>query len=190
MKLNLQADQKKIRRYICDRVRDYPDYTNLGPGDDNDPIALMTVGFYAMQVGYVSVVFDTRPNAGPNRGFDGEWTLWLYEDTMLDLPKWGDAYDAIEKGKTVYVTRHTGEIVALTDAVDANRINAIFGEMITQLLIELRDDGTLSKLPLAPNAYMVVEEFNDYYFWPQPGKPAWPDAKTQAIIQKIGCIER
>ena len=189
MKLNLLADQKKIRRYISDRVRDYPDYTNLGPGDDNDPISRMTVGFYAMQGGDVSVVFDTRPNAGPHRGFDGEWTLWLYEDTMLYLPKWADACDAICDGKTVYVTRHTGEIVALTNADSKWRINAIFGEMITQLLIELRDDGTLAQLTLAPNAYMVVEEFNEYYFWPQPGKPSWPDAKTQDIIRKIGRIQ-
>jgi hypothetical protein len=36
----------------------------------------------------------------------------------------------------------------------------VFGDTIVDLLIELRDDGTLAKLPLAPKAMMIVEEFD------------------------------
>lgn len=51
MKIDLQKDAQKIRRYIEKRIRDYPNYENLGPGDDSDPIALITVGYYLEQAG-------------------------------------------------------------------------------------------------------------------------------------------
>lgn len=74
LKLDLQRDQQKVRRYFERRIRDYSVHINLGPGEDEDPISLITIGFYASQGGYVSLIFDTRPNAGPHHGFDGEWT--------------------------------------------------------------------------------------------------------------------
>ncbi|TWT79544.1 hypothetical protein CA13_09480 [Planctomycetes bacterium CA13] len=190
MKLNLQSDRKKIRRYIMKRVRDYPYYTNLGPGDDEDSIARITIGFYAEQGGYVTVVFDTRPEAGPHLGFDGEWTLWIYDDTMLELPKWVDACEAICNGKTVNVVRHDGKIEKLDGDKGSDRIDACFGEMLVDLMLELCDDGTLAQLPLSANAYMVVEEFNESFFWPQPGEKSWGDRKTQQKIVRLGRIDR
>lgn len=77
LKLDLQRDQQKVRRYFERRIRDYSVHINLGPGEDEDPISLITIGFYASQGGYVSLIFDTRPNAGPHNGFDGEWTQYL-----------------------------------------------------------------------------------------------------------------
>ena len=53
LKLDLQREHQKVRRYFERRVRDYSVYLNLGPGEDEDPISLMTVGFYASQGGYV-----------------------------------------------------------------------------------------------------------------------------------------
>jgi hypothetical protein len=95
MQLNLQTDRKKIRRYVEQRIRDYPDYVNEGPGDDEAPISLITAAYYAAQSGYFILVFDTRPNADP----DGEWTLHHAETTMLNFPKWATVYDAVVDGK-------------------------------------------------------------------------------------------
>jgi hypothetical protein len=163
MRLDLQADQRKLRRYIERRIRDYPVYVNLGPGDDGDPIGLVTVGFYAEQGGYVNLVFDTRPDAE----VDGQWTVHIDNDTnTLAFPKWLSAYEAICNGETVSVTRHDGSAATLQDSDGDEGVNRIFGEMIVDLMLQLRDDGTLAKLPLAPKAFLVVEEFDGRYFWP------------------------
>lgn len=92
MRLNLQTDARKLRKYIERRIKDYPVYENLGPGEDDDPIALITVGFYAEQGGYVNLVFDTRPKAE----VDGEWTVHIDNETnTLPFPKWFAANEAI-----------------------------------------------------------------------------------------------
>ncbi|MCA8985902.1 MAG: hypothetical protein KDA76_19470, partial [Planctomycetaceae bacterium] len=54
----------------------------------------------------------------------------------------------------------------LVDDKSLEQLNAVFGEMLTRLMHDLRDDGTLAKLPLAKSAFMVVEEFDGNFFWP------------------------
>jgi hypothetical protein len=168
MKINLQSDQRKLRRYIEQRIRNYPKYENLGPGEDDDPIGLITAGFYAEQSGYVSLIFDTRKDAE----VDGEWTGYIENDTnILEFPKWLAAYDAICDDKKVFVTRHDGLETTLQDFDGDEGVNRVFGEMIVDTMVRLRDDGTLSQLPLTPKAFMVVEEFDDRFFWPPYNSP-------------------
>jgi hypothetical protein len=52
MKLDLAKEKERIRKYIVRRIRDYPKYVNLGPGNDEDPIQAVYLGFYAAQGGY------------------------------------------------------------------------------------------------------------------------------------------
>ncbi|MCC9600552.1 hypothetical protein LOC67_08265 [Stieleria sp. JC731] len=163
MKLNLKKDRVTLRKYIEKRIRDYPVYENLGPGDDEAAIALLTVGYYAAQGGYVNLVFDTREQAE----VDGEWTVHIDNETSTcPFPKWNAACEAIYEGNAVVVTKHDGTEVKFPDADDEETIQAVFGDMIVDLITELRDDGTLSKLPLAPNAFMVVEEFDGQFLFP------------------------
>ena len=166
MKLNLQKDSQKVRKYIERRIKDYPHYVNVGPGDDDDPIRLITLGYYAEQGGYVALVFDTRPDAE----VDGQWTVHLDETTMLELPKGCDFYEQACEGKQVVFVSYGGteEVLQfpiededdLLDDKSLEQLNAVFGEMLTRLMHDLRDDGTLAKLPLAKRAFMVVEEFD------------------------------
>lgn len=164
MKIDLAQDQAKIRRYILQRVKDYPEYVNNGPGKDEAPIQLVTVGYYLEQTGYVAVVFDTRPDADT----DGEWTGHLDEGTtMLLFPKWPKLIDdwasdkpsemKIPSGKTVKVTAksHTHEAIA-----------KLFGEMLRDTMLALRDAGELAGLPLAKDAFLSVEEFDGHWGWP------------------------
>ena len=163
MKLNMQTDAKKVRKYINRRIKDYPVYENFGPGEDEDPIGLITVGFYAEQGGYVNLVFDTRTNAE----VDGEWTLHIDNDTnMLPFPKWVEAYEQIWDGKTIEVVKYDGSACRLQDSSGDEVVNGVFGEMLQSVMCQLRDDGTLAQLPLTPKAFMVVEEFDGRYFWP------------------------
>src|SRR6185295_13091758 len=105
MKLNLQTDQKKLRKYVEERICDYGKQKNIGPGNPGDPITLVTFGFYAEQGGYVNLVLDTRPDAE----VDGDWTIHI--DNKINtcpFPEWLSAYEAIGDGQVVAVIRHDG----------------------------------------------------------------------------------
>lgn len=163
MKLNLRADQKKLRAYVEKRIRYYGRSKNQGPGKAGDAISLVTFGFYAEQGGYVNLVFDTRPKAK----CDGEWTLHIdNERNTCDFPKWCSAYESLYDDKPMEVTRHDGKVCTLKESHGDERINRVFGEMIADLMVQLRDEGALQKLPLAPKARMVLEEFDGRYSWP------------------------
>ncbi len=49
-----------------------------------------------------------------------------------------------------------------------DKLNACFGDMLKALMGDLSEDGTLGKLPLRKDAFMVIEEFDGSYFWPEP----------------------
>lgn len=189
-KLDLQRDQQKVRRYFERRIRDYSTYVNMGPGEDEDPISLITIGFYAAQAGYVSLIFDTRPNAGPHNGFDGEWTQYLDDDpNLLWLTDWCDTFDALVQGMRTIVVRHDFIEQVIETVCSKEIINALFGDMLVDLAMKMRNQGWFAKLPLAPNARIAIEEFDGYYFWPNPRKRVFPDAKTKAVVCEMGRLQ-
>ncbi len=51
-------------------------------------------------------------------------------------------------------------------------LNGLFGEMLNAQMHELRKDGKHTKLPLRPDGFLVVEEFDGRYFWPLLATPA------------------
>jgi hypothetical protein len=163
MKLDLQKDAEKIRKFIEKRIRDYPNYVNQGPGEDEDPIALATIGYYFEQSGYFALVFDTRPTADS----DGDWTLHLdSKKNMLSFPKWVAAFDALCDGGSVEVTLPNGKQRTLGESDDNESVHRLFGEMIRDIVIELRAAGAFEKLPLTPKAFLIIEEFDGNWGWP------------------------
>jgi len=172
MKLDLSKDKAKILKYLRRRIKDYPHHVNNGPGKDSDPIRLVTLGFYAEQGGYVALVFDTRKEAD----YDGEWTLFIDELTMLDFPKWCDFYELACNGKPVELVQGNGEslVVHFEDANEDHLIddksltqrNDYFGSMLTDVMKELRNDGSWKKVPLSDDAFMMVSDFDENYLWP------------------------
>lgn len=164
MKLDLQKDAQKIRRFVEKRIRDYPFYENLGPGNDADPIALMSLGYYLEQAGWFALVFDTRAAADN----DGNWTLHIENDVnVLPLPKWCAAFEKLCDGGRVEVTLLNGKTRALDNSLDYESVAGIFGETIRETMLSLRDAGTLSALPLSPKAFFVIEEFDGHWGWPE-----------------------
>ena len=95
MKLDLRKDRKSLLKYIKDRIRDYPVYENLGPGEDEDPIAQITLGYQFDQAGWAALVFDTRADAA----VDGVWQNYI-EENDHELPHW---YQAHERNCTLRV---------------------------------------------------------------------------------------
>ena len=68
MRIDLKKDFERVVEHIAKRCKDYPVYVNAGPGEDEDAIRLITLGFQFDQAGWIALIFDTRPTAE----FDGE----------------------------------------------------------------------------------------------------------------------
>ena len=164
MKIDLQSDQQQLREYILARIQNYVAEDNIGPGEPGDAIGLITLGFYAEQGGYANLVFDTRLDAD----VDGSWTIHIDNDVnLLEFPDWYDAYMAVCESEAVTFIRYDGSERRVKDNdISDEDLNELFGEMLTNTLQSLRDDGSLAKLPLSECAFMVVEEFDGRYFWP------------------------
>ena len=166
MNLNLQSDQKRVRRFIQQRIRDFPVYVNPGPGKDEDPISLATLGYNVGQFGWLALVFDTR--SVPD--IDGEWTAHIDgEITSLEMPNWSAAVDKLLDGKAVVVTLTDGSKRELMRS-DADRIDLLVGAMLRDAMVELRNDNAFAKLPLTAKAVFSIEEINGNWSWPSNAK--------------------
>lgn len=164
MQLDLRQDARKIRRYLERRIRDYPVSENLGPGEDADPIRLLTLGYALEQSAFVALVFDTRPKADN----DGQWTLHIENNVnVLRFPKWEQAFAMLCDGGRVEVTLPDGSPHTLDENDDNESVAQLFGEMLRDTLLSLRDAGALTGLPLDPKAFGVIEEFYGNWGWPE-----------------------
>jgi hypothetical protein len=119
-KVNLKTDQRKILRYIEKRIKDYMKRENCGPGRPDDPITLMTMASQFEQAGWVALVFDTRPDAGP----DGEWNAYIEEDA-IEFDQWCEAWERLcEEGTEITVTCHDGSKRTISSDADTERLGA------------------------------------------------------------------
>ena len=167
MKLNLRQDLKEIEKFIVEKIGDFEEYENFGPGDDDDPVKLITVGYYVEQTGYVAVVFDTRPNAKT----DGEWTSYIDEDdNMVFVPDWEDAFNHLCDEGTVSVSLPNGKSKKLDTKDDNASVAAFFGEQLRDVLLALKDRNAFDALPLAKNATLRIEDFDGLWAWPTSKK--------------------
>ncbi len=151
MKLDLLHDRQLVRDYITTRIKEYANTLNCGPGDSADPIQAVRLGFYAAQGGYIYLVFDTRP--GEN--FDNEWSAYLDESNMRAFPLWYDFYEKACGGKAVTLVLDDGTEKHLENLVDKEddlideeaeaELNAYFGNMLKNVLSELKNEGLLSQ---------------------------------------------
>ena len=97
---------------------------------------------------------------------------WMASGAHIDnantlyFPDWLSAYTSINDGEIVEVIEPDGFESDLSEDDEDEGINAMFGDMIRDLILELKDEGELGKLPLAEKAFMVIEEFDGRYFWP------------------------
>lgn len=109
MKINLMKDAKEILKYLKQRVKDFAPETNKGPGE-GDTVHQIGIGFAHTQWGFVTITFDTRPEAEP----DGSWNNWI-EESSIEVGHWAEASDALYEGKTVEFTLQDGTKQKLTE---------------------------------------------------------------------------
>jgi hypothetical protein len=159
MKIDLKADAKTISDYIKQRVADYPVYVNSGPGEDDDPISQITLGFQVDQAGWVALVFDTRPGGSP----DGVWQSYI-EENWLEFPHWFDAMEALlENGEPIELILPNGKKRKLAEY---DELAEPVGEMLKEILLQARAEKRFKDLPLAKKCSMGVEDHDGAYGWP------------------------
>lgn len=163
MKINLQSDAQIIYEHIKQRVAEYPIYVNNGPGEDEDPISHITLGYEVSQAGWVALVFDTRPDGGP----DGEWQSHI-EENWLEFPTWLEAVDRLwDQGELIELALPNGKKKTL--GADDNLAQPV-GMMLRDILLQARNDQCFSDLPLASKSSMGVEDHDGAYGWPDYDK--------------------
>ena len=148
--INLRKDLKAVGKHLKERTSDYAIYENLGPGQDDDPISLITLGFEFDQDCWFSLVFDTRPNAAP----DGEWNMHAV-DNLVEMPHWFD-----RPGKIIL---HDGTVSKIAPEYEELAVSKFFGEMLRSALREARDIGLFSKLPTTKDCILCVEHSDGSY---------------------------
>ncbi|WP_139228424.1 hypothetical protein [Planctomicrobium piriforme] len=164
----MRIEQERVRRFIEGQIQAYPNRKNIGPGEPGNPISQITLGFYAAQGGNVWLVFDTRVDSEP----DGEWTLYLRDSNELCVPEWDGFYSAAFEDESVTIITHDGrEVVITEETVSEDLLNELFGEMLADLLRQLRAEGVFSELPLQPGATFDASELCGFYCWPGSDLP-------------------
>ena len=188
MHIDLQRDSRRVFKNIKQRVKDYPVYVNAGPGEDEDSISLITLGFSFDQSGWFALVFDTRPDAQP----DGHWQDHI-EETAVPMSHWCDelerfADDCEEGGqvKPLKIKLHDGTTKMLTDC-DVEEVAGLFGSMLKDALVRADEDGLFSPLPLTMGYGLVVEDHDLCYGWWNQ-EPTGPGSESDYLAQLEGDV--
>ena len=142
MPISLRKDPKSISKYIAERVQDYPLYVNAGPGEDDDPITQIMIGYSCDQDAWIALVFDTRPKPA----FDGEWTRHL-DENMPKMPHWLDGVDrAMEKGLDVKINLPDSGSKVISQETDFSQAySEIIGPLVRDALLTSRSKKVCSR---------------------------------------------
>lgn len=163
MSLDFRAEFKTVYSYIEKRVADFDPSANSGPGEADEPIQQIDLGYQFDQAGWIAIVFDTRPDAES----DGQWQLHI-EDNMLELNHWCEAFDTlIENEVPITVTLRDGSVETLNPDMEMEDLAELFGVVLKDALLEARNAGVFATLPLAATCVMGIEEHEGNYGWPE-----------------------
>jgi len=187
MRLDLRQDLEKVTAHLKRRVRDYPKYVNDGPGRDEDPISLITLGFEYEPTSWFALVFDTRAGATT----DGHWQFHI-EGNAVTFPAWGKAFAALcEANEPITVTRHDGSKTTLKPGAKAKEIAACFGEMLRNALLSVRNNGGFKNLPTADSCVLAVEHHEGAFgsIDNLDGSPSEPDDEEELLASIQGRLK-
>lgn len=163
-RIDLAEDMQRVSTYLRKRVATFGDEENYGPGDEDDPITQITLGYQWDQSGWVAVVFDTRPNAE----MDQYWQGYLSDAYKLD--HWYHAFDTTcSTNKPITVVTHKGKKRKIRES-NADQLDKYIGKMLTDVLVQAREEGVFATLPLADSVRLCIEEHECNFGWEWEGK--------------------
>jgi len=157
MKIDYHPDFADFYTYLVERVRSFDPASNDGPGEAG-PVKRVDVGFGYGYAGWISVVFDTRPDAEP----DGEWNAHI-EGNCLERPNWQWEEES-EESQPITIVQADGKTSEIPeeDEVIAEHI----GEILKAALLKARADGVFEGLLKSPGCELGIEEQDGNYGWP------------------------
>lgn len=159
-KLDLRQDFNQIYKHVVKRVRTFDPKNHAGPGDGSSPVHMIDFGYQCSQDGWVALIFDTRPDAGP----DGEWNSYI-DENLFERRHWHEALLALEDGP-VEVLLPDGTKRTITEETEFDEFAALFGDLLKGVLLKARADGVFKSLPKAKKCHLGVEEQDGTYGWP------------------------
>ena len=154
MKIDISESLNQVQAYILERFNKYnnvdeddPASSNnteyevyeRGPGDRDDPVSQITLGFEFGEDPWVALIFDTREDAHP----DGEWNLFI-EPNRSNMPQWEHTF---------------AEEWSQTDVAE------YLGEQLKRVLCEACKSEAFKHIPLADNFHLTVEHHDGFYGW-------------------------
>lgn len=155
-KLDLRKDFDQIYKHVVKRVKTFNPKKNAGPGD-GPSVHMIDFGYQCDQDGWVVLIFDTRPDAGP----DGEWNSFI-DENLFARRHWHKARLALEDGP-VEVLLPDGKKRTITEY---EAFATLLGELLKGVLLKARADGVFKSLPKAKKCHIGVEEQDGSYGWP------------------------
>lgn len=180
MRIDLAKDCARLLKHLRQRVKDYPVYINAGPGEDEDPVQQITLGYQFDQAGWVVVVFDTRPDAQ----FDGEWNSYI-EANALPFPRWQEAFETWSKHATpTEIVLADGSVKRLGRGVSEAKWARIFGNALRKALQDFAEAGGFKKVPRATGCFLAVEHHDGAFGWTSQKKE--PDSSKALLTSLTG----
>jgi hypothetical protein len=158
MSVDLRKDAKAARKLLEQRVREYA--ANAARARRVPPVSAIVVGYCLCQDGWVIVQFDTRPA----HERDGHWSSFENRD-VFELPHWEAAYEAVQEKPVTFILPDGSRRVLPKGSTD-EKVGAVFGRVIRDVLLRAKKDGLFDALPKRDNCQLDVEEFNGMWAWP------------------------
>lgn len=152
--VSFNDDLPLIREFLSQRAR--------MEFEHNKPIGALELGFRLCQAGLVSLHFDTRPV----HERDGEWTLALDEEPLLELPHWQEAYEEAEDAGASFVLLD-GERMDVPMGAEDEVVASVFGRALLAIAQDAFARGTFEKLWLRDDCQLEVLEFDGMWEWPR-----------------------
>ncbi|OYP37951.1 hypothetical protein [Rhodopirellula sp. MGV] len=160
LRINLKTDRGKVQRYLRQRIKAYIKRPQPDAGEADSPITAISVLFDIEYEGFVDLVFDTRPESAESVEFI-EGT-----DHVLDLEHWHDAVMRIDEGESLKLALPDGtKLVIEPESSEVADWDRYVGDMLRDLVIEMRGKGEFEKLNLAAEHSIWVGGTHTDFFW-------------------------
>jgi hypothetical protein len=168
--IDLQKDGKRFREELEAKVASLAANPN-----SSQPISALEIGYDCNQGGWIFIHDDRR---SPHER-DGEWTLKIDDDNVIDYSYWAVAIEASFEGEDISVIKFDGSkfVIPATDLdseddeiydeeTDVGSLPVAIGEMIHGVLMLAKADECFAELGEPGTIQLDIEDFNGEWGWP------------------------
>lgn len=160
--LDLRDEKTAVRALFADAIAKFAAEQREQGGDLHDQPVTGIVVWFDLGNGHLSLHFDVRK---PFR-VDGSYSHDEY--AAVSRTNWQQLFACLDEGKPVNLVGLNGDSTEIGPDDDADFAEPI-GQLIVNVLRELRAEKAFAPLLLSPKAELIIES-EDGYFWPSVKK--------------------